>query len=289
MMENGNTLSWAQYALDQSAVPVLWIDAAGKIIYANNTAGNFFNQLNHFLTESNIQEILHDEFTAQSWELQWEQVKKCKYFRRSIATKLYESWFAEMHFITARESDFIELRMIANEISAKDERIGEEENNPYAVIFNNSFHFMARLTPEGRILEVNQTGLAFLGEKSNEILGHKIWELKCFDYYASSKLLLEEGMQQVTCEQFVRFEIALQKADATEAHIDFSAKTVINSLGETEFLLAEARDITAYKEVENELKRSENLYKKLAQDIPNAIILQFDKKLNYTLLEGQAL
>ncbi len=288
-MENGNTLSLAQFAIDQSAVPVLWIDAAGKIIYANHTAGNFFNQLNHYLTDSNIKEVLHDEYTDESWAIQWEQVKKCKYFRRSIATRLYNSWFAEMHFISAKDSDFIELRMIANESNFRDERLGERENNPYAVIFNNSFHFMARLTSEGRILEINQTGLTFLGAKNADVLGYKLTELKNFDNFTNSRMLLEEGLKQVSCEQFVRFELTIKSAADVDAVIDFSAKTVLNDVGEIEFLLAEARDITGYKEIEKALVKNANQYRKLAQDIPNTAIIQYNKSLDILLAEGQAL
>lgn len=289
-MEVGNITSWAQSALDQSAVPVLWLNKSGHILYANHTAASFFNKLNHYLTETSIQEILFDEYANEAWDIQWQHVKESKYFRRTISTHPFESYYAEMHYINTKDIDFIELRLINKEdVFSANHQAKDEELNPYAVIFNNSFHFMARLTPEGRILEVNNAGLVFLHAGIDEILGKKLHELNCFDRQEESKTLLQEGLQKVIDSGFVRFELSMCTDGKSLQTVDFSAKGVLKNTGEVSFILAEARDITAYKKLQNKLIKSISQYRRLAKDIPNAGILQFKPTLQLSLAEGQAL
>ncbi|MGZ5243843.1 MAG: ATP-binding protein [Bacteroidia bacterium] len=280
---------WAQAALDQSAVPVLWLSETGHILYANNTAASFFNKLNHYLTETNIQELLQDEYTNDAWQIQWEHVKQSKYFRRTISTPQYATYYAEMHFISTKDVDFIELRLLYKDLFFSNHQLNGEEINPYAVIFNNSFHFMARLTPDGRIVEVNHAGLALLEAKINDIIGKKLHELQCFSDQEDAKVLLQEGMQKVIQQHFVRFELSMCTNVSGTHIVDFTIKTVNTSTDVVSFLLAEARDITAYKRLQNKLIKSINQYRRLAQDIPNAGILQYNNAMQFTLAEGQAL
>jgi PAS domain S-box-containing protein len=48
-------------------------------------------------------------------------------------------------------------------------------------------------------------------------------------------------------------------------------------------------DITARKQNEDALRKSEELYRTLVQNLPNIVVNMFDKDLRYTLIEGSAL
>ena len=62
-----------------------------------------------------------------------------------------------------------------------------------------------------------------------------------------------------------------------------------NSDGSPKQILGTACDITSHKQTEAALRKSENLYRTLAQNFPNGVVLLFDHKLRYSIAEGQGL
>ncbi|HAX75928.1 MAG TPA: hypothetical protein DCY88_08845, partial [Cyanobacteria bacterium UBA11372] len=62
-----------------------------------------------------------------------------------------------------------------------------------------------------------------------------------------------------------------------------------NSDGSPQQILGTACDITAHKQTEAALRKSENLYRTLAQNFPNGVVLLFDHNLRYSIAEGQGL
>jgi PAS domain S-box-containing protein len=61
------------------------------------------------------------------------------------------------------------------------------------------------------------------------------------------------------------------------------------SEGRVTHIYATARDITASRQVEEELRRSEQTYRTLAQNFPNGIVALFDHDLRYFLVEGKGM
>lgn len=62
-----------------------------------------------------------------------------------------------------------------------------------------------------------------------------------------------------------------------------------NADGSPKQILGTACDITSHKQTEAALRKSENLYRTLAQNFPNGIVLLFDSNFRYSVVEGQGL
>lgn len=129
------------------------------------------------------------------------------------------------------------------ELQASAEALRESERR-FRGIFNATFQFIGLLTPEGEVLEMNDTALNAMDCPKDAVLGSQLWENPWWAPYP-------EVVEQVRCAivdaasgKFVRFEAPYRRADGSEAVADFSVSPVRNEIGDVVLLVPEGRDIT---------------------------------------------
>ena len=127
------------------------------------------------------------------------------------------------------------------------------------------------LDTQGTMSFVNNTPLQVTGFKREEILGIKLWEAPWFTYKPASvaaiKGVLEKAFEGETSVSDVQIN-TLQG----ELWVDFSAHPVLNDNGQVIEVVAEARDITARKAAETELRNSERRLRRYRDQAPLATI-----------------
>jgi PAS domain S-box-containing protein len=159
----------------------------------------------------------------------------------------------------------------------------KESQRRFRAIFNNSFQFTAVLTPDGTVIEVNQTALDFAGVKPADVTGLPFWET-CWwregvseqgsrgyfgageageTYRRVSELSvkqeqLREAIATAASGQFVRYEVDIRGVGDSAIAIDFSIKPVLDETGNVVLLIPEGRDITERKKVEQRLRLFES-------------------------------
>ena len=135
----------------------------------------------------------------------------------------------------------------------------------FRAIFDQTFQFIALLDVGGRVLEVNQAALDFISASRSDIVGRLFWDTPWWALSpgpsAGSEQSLHDRLRAsvVTAATgtFVRYEVALADPRGGLATFDFSLKPLRDAAGAVESLIAEGRNVTDRRRVEEELRTSE--------------------------------
>jgi len=125
----------------------------------------------------------------------------------------------------------------------------------FRAIFNSTFQFIGLLSPDGILLQANQTALDFAGLKEEDVIGQPFWETKWWAYSPEIQEHLKSSIQEAARGKLVRYEVEHIGASGRIAFVDFSLKPVLNEQGETVLIIPEGRDITERKLAEEQEKR----------------------------------
>lgn len=124
-------------------------------------------------------------------------------------------------------------------------------------IFNECFQFVGLLDTEGTLLEANRTALEFAGIAAADVIGRLFWETPWWTHSEAAAESLRNAVAQAAEGAFVRFETSHTAADGRLIFVDFSLKPLFNAEGKVAYLLPEGRDISARRQVEEALRKSE--------------------------------
>jgi PAS domain S-box-containing protein len=139
---------------------------------------------------------------------------------------------------------------------ATEEALRESEAR-FRAIFNSTFQFTGLLTPDGTVIEANQTALDFAGITMQDIVNRPFWEARWWGGDETRVQRLKDAIKRAGAGEFIRYETDLQGAGDTAAIIDFSLKPVFGASGEIILLIPEGREITGQKRSEEERKALE--------------------------------
>jgi len=128
-------------------------------------------------------------------------------------------------------------------------RLNEQK---FKAIFHAMFQFIGLLTPEGLLLEANDSVLSFAGLTLQEILGKPFWEAFWWTDYSREQIKLY--IQRAASGEFVREEIIVQSKTGEQLCLDFSIKPILDEQGKVVMLLPEGRNITRQKRNEARLR-----------------------------------
>lgn len=146
------------------------------------------------------------------------------------------------------------VRDVSGRVTA--EKALRESQQRFQAIFDQMYQFIGLLTPEGILLEANQTALAFGGVTREEVVGHPFWETGWWNFSVETQAQLKQAIAAAGRGEFVRYEVALQGTNQQMMTIDFSLRPVLDDQGQVVLLIPEGRDITQRKQMEEELQRT---------------------------------
>jgi PAS domain S-box-containing protein len=155
----------------------------------------------------------------------------------------------------------------------KTEAALQESESRFKAIFNATYQFTGLLTPEGIVLEANQTSLDFAGISLDDVINRPFWEARWWHGNEERVARLKNAIVRAASGEFVRYEVELQGAGATAIIIDFSLKPVVGPDNTVTMLVPEGRDITENKRAEKALRGSEEKFSIAFNTSPDSIMI----------------
>lgn len=136
-----------------------------------------------------------------------------------------------------------------------------ESEQRFHAIFDQMFQFIGLLTPEGILLEVNQTALDFGGLARKDVIGKPFWEARWWTISPQTQEQLQEAIARAREGEFIRYEVEVKGAGDRLVIIDFSLRPIFNDTGQVVLLIPEGRDITELKQAEAQLREAEQRFR----------------------------
>ncbi|PWC36624.1 histidine kinase [Azospirillum sp. TSO35-2] len=110
-------------------------------------------------------------------------------------------------------------------------------------LFDSSFQIMGLLTPDGRILALNQPACAMAGLPADALVGRRAWEFRGWARTDELAAAFRNSIDKAASGRFVRYETDVVSGGAIQI-MDVSIKPVFDEAGAVVLLVIEARDIT---------------------------------------------
>jgi PAS domain S-box-containing protein len=161
--------------------------------------------------------------------------------------------------LQANEQALRELNeTLERQVAARTAELAESERR-FRGIFDSALQFMALLTPEGLVVEVNQTALRWSQIRPADIVGRPFWLASPMRDNPELQAAIESGIRRAAAGQVVREEHVMRGAGTVVATVDFSLKPVTDEAGQVLWLVAEGRDISELKLAQEQLRQSQKM------------------------------
>ena len=129
----------------------------------------------------------------------------------------------------------------------------------FRAIVDTVLEVIVLLSPDGTVLDLNRSPMAWRAPNPESAVGQKIWDAPTLSLYPDNIMPLREFIRQAADGHPVRREIVLERRGHVVTTLDFSLTPVTNEKGEVEILVLEARDISELKLAQEQLRQSQKM------------------------------
>jgi len=180
-------------------------------------------------------------------------------------------WIADYGKVVARDEQGKPLRMIGTHRDVSDRKQAEaalkQSELRFRGIFDQMFQFIGLLSPDGILLEANQTALEFAGLSRADVIGTYFWDVIWWQLSTETQEQLKRAIAQAAQGEFIRYQVDVQGANQQVITIDFSLRPIVDEAGQVVMLIPEGRDITELKRAEQMLELQAVITRNMAEGI----------------------
>jgi PAS domain S-box-containing protein len=272
--------------VENAIVCLHWVASDGTIVWANQAELDLLGYtreeyIGHSITEFHanqtaIEDILQRLLSNQPVQ-GYETDLRCKDGSiRHVLIDSNSSW---------KNDQFVRTRCFTRDITDRKraEAALRQSEQKFRAIFDGTFQFMGVLDPEGRVTEANRTALDAIAAKLEDVVGQLFWTTPWWTHSPILQGQLKQAIARAAKGELVRFEAEHILADETSVFVDFTLKPVFDESGKVIMLIPEGRDISDRKQIEEDLRESEQRLQALL-DNSTAVIYMKDIQGRYMMM-----
>jgi PAS domain S-box-containing protein len=140
-------------------------------------------------------------------------------------------------------------------LTAATEEIAERERR-FRAIFDSTFQFMGLLSPDGTLLETNETALAFVGHRRETVIGQP-FASEVWWHDPGERERVRAAIAAAAAGTPQRYQSFVRGAEGQVVAIDVSIRPIRDAGGHVVMLVTEGHDVTELKAAEARLREAQ--------------------------------
>jgi PAS domain S-box-containing protein len=133
-----------------------------------------------------------------------------------------------------------------------------ESERRFRALFDLSYQFVGLVSPDGVLQEANESALAFIGARIDDVRGRPFLETEWFARAPEAKRVAAEAIEAARAGEFVHGQLELVSHLGEVRTFDFSIRPVFDETGQLAYLIPEGRDVTEMARTSQALAVSES-------------------------------
>ena len=168
-----------------------------------------------------------------------------------------------------RQSEaFSQIAAVAIEREQAESALDESERRFRAVV-NQTLGFLSIMTPEGKLLDVNDSSLQRIGRSRDQVLGRLYWETAWWDRSPEVQELLKSDLLEAAGGRTVRRESPYFTASGEMRFLDRSLTPIRDREGHIDFVVAEGHDVTDRHRAEEKIRALNDTLRQANESLEN--------------------
>ncbi|MCM5664400.1 PAS domain-containing sensor histidine kinase [Galbibacter mesophilus] len=266
---NNELLEWSNITKDIFEVPDSYTPSMEKMFA-------FFKEGNHLeLVMDSINQALEkaESFDIEAQITSEENQDKWIRFRGTPKkNKEQTTIYGTVQDISEKKNTQLQLALNEKQIKSTKRALAENKQI-FTSIFNSTFQFTGFLNTKGRLIDINEPALNFIGLQAEDVMNKYFWDTPWWRESTKEQKKLKKNFKKAAKGKFVRYEAKILDKDSKTVYIDFSLKPVFDDYKRVTFLIAEGRVIQEMVEARKKLKESEKLHRMLLELSPTGLVL----------------
>jgi PAS domain S-box-containing protein len=138
-------------------------------------------------------------------------------------------------------------------------------------VLDNLAAYVAVLTPDGVLVEVNRSALQIVNLKPEEMLGKRLDQTYGWDQDAETQAAVRAAITRAAAGETVRYDVSFRLPDGRPIIVDFILAPLFGADGKVEYLIPSGVDITARSELTARLAQQQRRMELILNSIPGIV------------------